>query len=84
MGTHFVDAMVTIMGGLAIVAIIALVVSKKSQTPQVIQSWFSGYGNDLGVALSPVTGNNYQINLSYPSQGLGSGGGFTPTYAPMF
>lgn len=57
------------------VAIIALLVSKNSQTPAVIQSWFSGNANLLAVAESPVTGSTVNINTSYPSSGvLGSSG----------
>lgn len=85
MGAHFTDSVVTLMAGIAAVAIVALIVSKKSQTPQVIQSFFSGYGNDLGVAVSPVTGNQYRIDLSYPGgSGLGAGLGFTPNFAGMY
>lgn len=53
------------------VAIVALLVSRNAQTPQVIQSMGSALGNSLGVAESPVTGATYQIDLSYPGQGFG-------------
>jgi hypothetical protein len=58
------------------VAIIAILVSKKSQTPAVIQAWFSGNSNLLAVAASPVTGAKYKVDLSYPNSGgiLGSMG----------
>lgn len=56
------------------VAIIAILVSKKSQTPQVIQSWFSGNANLLAVAASPVTGAKVKIDTSYPSAGFGNMG----------
>lgn len=52
------------------VAIIAILVSKKSQTPAVIQSWFSGNANLLAVAASPVTGAKVNIDTSYPNSGL--------------
>lgn len=52
------------------VAIVAVLVSKKSQTPAVIQSWFSGNTNLLATAVSPVTGSHVNINTSYPDQGL--------------
>lgn len=84
MGGHFTDSVVTLMAGIAAVAIVALIVSRKSQTPQVLQSFFSGYGNDLGVAVSPVTGNQYKIDLSYPSAGLGGGLGYSPNFASQF
>lgn len=86
MGEHFADAMVTILGGIALVAIVALIVSRKSQTPQVIQAAGSAYANSLAVAVSPVTGAVPQPNLSYPGQSgfMGAGGGFTPSYQSMF
>lgn len=66
------------------VAIIALLVSKKSQTPAVIQSWFSGNANLLAVAESPVTGASVNINTSYPSSGiLGSMGDLNLGGSPL-
>jgi PRD1 phage membrane DNA delivery len=63
----FFETLTTI--GLAIVTlgIVSVVVSKKAQTPQVIQAAGSAFGNSLAVAESPVTGATYQVNLSYPS-----------------
>jgi hypothetical protein len=63
-----VEAITTI--GIAIVglAIVTSLVSKNAQTPQVVQSVASGFGNALGVAESPVTGATYNIDLSYPGQ----------------
>jgi PRD1 phage membrane DNA delivery len=62
------STIIGIVGLLAAVAIVSVLVSKKAQTPQVIQSAGSALGNDLGVAVSPVTGNQYQIDLSYPGE----------------
>ena len=64
----FFEMLTTI--GLAIVTlgIVATAVSKNSQTPQVVQSAGSAFSNALGVAESPVTGANYNIDLSYPGQ----------------
>lgn len=74
---HDVAATITgIVGMLAAVAIISVLVSKKAQTPQVIQASGSALGNDLGVAISPVTGNQYHIDLSYPGE-MGSGAAFS-------
>lgn len=67
MGEHFMDALVTIFAAIAGVAIVALIVSKKSQTPEVIQSVGTAYGSDLAVAVSPVTGAVPNANLTYPS-----------------
>jgi len=55
--------------GLAIVmvAAIAVIVSRNSQSPAVIQAAGSAFSNALDVAISPVTGNTSPPNLSYPS-----------------
>lgn len=65
------EAIVTIATAIVGVAMLAILVSRKSQTPAVIQSAASGFGNSLAVAEAPVTGANTPINLSYPSSGLG-------------
>ena len=62
---RFLEAVVALIVG---VAIVALLVSPKAKTAGVIQSVGSALGNDLGVAESPVTGATYNINLSYPSE----------------
>lgn len=49
------------------VAIIAVLVSKNTQTAKVIQAGASGFGNVLGVAISPATGGQFSPNTSYPS-----------------
>jgi hypothetical protein len=49
------------------VAIVAVIVSKNAQTSNVIQAAGSAFGNSLNVAVSPVTGNNTQGTLAYPS-----------------
>lgn len=64
----FTEAMVTVAGLIVTVAIISVIVSKKAQTPAVIQATGSAFSNALGVAESPVTGAQYNINLSYPGQ----------------
>lgn len=58
--------------GLAIVgvAILALIVSKNSNTTGVVQAVSSGFGNSLAVAESPVTGASVSINTSYPGSEL--------------
>lgn len=66
--------------GLAIigVAFLAVLVSKNSNTASILQNYFSGISNSLGVAESPVTGASVSINTSYAgSSGLdGASGGF--------
>ena len=66
------EAVVTIATAIVGVAILSVLVSKKSNTAAVIQAAGSAFGNALGVAVSPVTGDKLNINLSYP----GSTGGF--------
>lgn len=59
--------MITTLGlAIVTVAIISVVVSKKAQTPAVIQASGSAFSNALAVAESPVTGAGYNIDLSYP------------------
>jgi hypothetical protein len=67
MGDKFVELLGTIFTFACGVGIVALLVSKNSQTSAVIQSWFSGNSNLLAVAESPVTGAQVQVNTSYPS-----------------
>lgn len=77
----FIEALVTI--GVAIVglAVVATLVSKNAQTPQVIQASGSAFSNALGVAESPVTGSNVSLNLSYPSSsGIGSLSSFSNSF----
>jgi hypothetical protein len=66
----FFEALVTITGGIIAVAIISVLVSRKSQTPAVIQASGSAFSNALAVAESPVTGATYNVNLSYPGTDL--------------
>lgn len=67
MGDKFLEMLLSIFTVAAGVAIVALVVSKKSNTMGVIQSWFSGNVNLLATAASPVTGAQVKINTSYPN-----------------
>lgn len=64
-----VEAVVTILAGITGVALLAVLVSKNSNTAGVIQAGASGYGNALSTALSPITGATTAANLAYPSSG---------------
>jgi hypothetical protein len=64
------EALVTIATAIVGLGIVSVLVSKKSQTPAVIQATGSAFGNSLGVAESPVTGSSYNIDLSYPGTDL--------------
>lgn len=74
--TTFWEGIVTIAGLITGVAIVALVVSKKAQTPAVIQAGGSAFSNALAVAESPVTGATYHVNLSYPGQDFSGSFGY--------
>lgn len=67
-----VEGVVTIALAIVGLAIIATLVSRNAQTPQVIQASGSAFVNALGVAEAPVTGASYQINTSYPGSGVGN------------
>lgn len=68
MKDELLTSLVTVATAIVGVAILAVLVSKNANTPQVISSAGSAFGNALGVALSPVTGGG---------GGLGGFGGFS-------
>lgn len=68
----FFETLTTIALAIVTLGIVSVVVSKKAQTPQVIQAAGSAFGNSLAVAESPVTGATYQVNLSYPGSTAGT------------
>lgn len=66
MGDKFLEMLLSIFTVAAGVAIVALVLSRKSNAAGVIQAWFSGNSNLLAVATAPVTGTQVKTDLSYP------------------
>jgi len=72
----FFEALVTIVLAIVGLGVVSVLVSKKAQTPQVIQAMGSALGNDMAVAESPVTGATYQVNLSYPGQDFSTSFGY--------
>lgn len=66
------EALVTIATAITGVAILALLVSRNSNTAAVLQAGGSAFSNALDTAVSPVTGSSTSPNLSYPSAGVGS------------
>lgn len=52
------ESLVTILVGLTGVAILAVLVSKRSNTSGVIGAIFGGYAKAVGAAVSPITGGN--------------------------
>lgn len=72
----FFEAVMTIALAIVSLATVAVLVSKKAQTPAVIQASGSAFSNALAVAESPVTGATYHIDLSYPGQDFSGGFGY--------
>jgi membrane DNA delivery protein len=72
----FFETLTTIALAIVTLGMVSVIVSKKAQTPQVIQAAGSAFGNALGVAESPVTGETYKIDLSYPGQDFSGGFGY--------
>lgn len=68
---NILEAVVTIATAIVGLAIVSVLVSRKAQTPEVIQAAASGFNNALAVANSPVTGAATAPVLSYPNQGFG-------------
>ena len=69
---NFGEGLLTIAGLIAGVAIVSVLVSPKAKTSDVIQAAASGYANNIGEAISPVTGKGATPNLSYPGGGFAS------------
>lgn len=59
MSEQLITSVVTVLTAIVGVAIIATLVSKNAQTPQVIQAGGSAFSSALGTALSPVTGSGF-------------------------
>jgi uncharacterized membrane protein len=64
------ETVVTIATAIVGVAILAVLVSRRSNTVGVIQAAGSAFSNALGVATQPVTGANIAFNVGYPSNGF--------------
>ena len=75
----FFEALTTIALAIVGLGTVAVLVSKNAQTPQVIQSAGSAFGNSLAVAEAPVTGAQTPINLSYPGEDESGSFGFGTT-----
>lgn len=68
----FVEGVSTIALAVVGLAVVAVIVSKKSNAGGIIQSAASGLANNIGVAISPVTGSAPSFDLSYPGGGFGA------------
>jgi PRD1 phage membrane DNA delivery len=73
----FFESLTTIALAIVGLATVAVLVSKKAQTPAVIQAGGSAFSNALGIAEAPVTGASYSPVLSYPGQDLSTSFGGT-------
>lgn len=58
MGGNALGQIVTVLTAIVGVAIIAVLVSKRAQTPQVITSFWQGFGDALEAATGPVSGGS--------------------------
>jgi len=65
---EFWRSIVTIATAIVGIAILAVIVSKNAQTPQVIASAAGGFARDIQAAVSPVTGqSNFNNGISSTS-----------------
>lgn len=68
MTDQLITSVVTVLTAIVGVAIIATLVSKNAQTPQVLQAGGQAFSSALGTALSPVTGSSFSGGgVSIPS-----------------
>lgn len=63
--TEGIITIALMIGGIALASVL---VSRNANTTGVVQAAASGFGNDIAVAQSPVTGANPGINLGYPAE----------------
>lgn len=71
------EKIVGIIGAIIGLAVLAIVISARANTANVLASFFGGLSNLVGVAISPITGQQVS-NLSGLS---GSGGGLTSGFS---
>lgn len=65
----FVEGISTIALAVVGLAVVAVIVSRNSNAGGIIQAGASGLANNIGVAISPVTGSSPSFNLGYPGSG---------------
>jgi len=78
MTDHLIASVVTVATAIIGVAIIAVLVSQRANTSNVITSAGQAFANDLSAAVAPVTGSQATINTG--SSGFG---GFTGLGNPL-
>jgi hypothetical protein len=65
MNESFLTSIVTVATALIGVAILAVIVSPKSQTANVVKAGGQAFSGVLGAALSPVAGSGFTIPTSF-------------------
>jgi hypothetical protein len=74
MSDQFLTSLVTVATAIIGVAILAVLVSSKSQTGNVIKAAGTAFSQDLGAALSPISsGSGTGTNLASTIIGAGAG-----------
>lgn len=68
------EAMVTIVGLIIGLAMLSVVLSRKSNTAGVLQAGASGLSNTIGAATASITGEDLPLSFAYPNT-LGYGFG---------
>jgi hypothetical protein len=71
----FWEGVVTIALAIVTLGMISVLISKKAQTPAVVQAFGSAFSNAIGTAQAPVTGTTVPLHLEYPGQGAFGGFG---------
>lgn len=67
----FVEGTVTILLAIVGLAMLSILVSRKSNTAGVIQAGASGFSNALGAATASVTGAELPLTFAYPNSNSG-------------
>lgn len=75
MNQSILEPVITIAAGIIGVAIIAVLVSQRSNTAGVLSSAGGAFANALSAAVSPVTGNSAAPNVNAGSNSNGLLGG---------
>lgn len=69
------DSLTTIAVAIVGIAILAVIVSRNAQTPQVIGSAGQAFSGAIGAAVSPVTGGGMMGGYGMSNFGMGYGSG---------
>jgi hypothetical protein len=59
-----INGIIAILAGVIGISVLAVLVSKQSQTPQVLQAAAQGFGSILSAATGPVSGGLGGLNSS--------------------